>query len=251
MVRIPGHFEARRIRWAQAGDTLSGCFDLTVSLGRPGSGATRDYALLVSALSELPSLEEIPATLRAHLVVSELDWTRIREYLTHLVRSCPEVPDSEARQIFERYFRAASVAATLGTPAATRARRGRVKVTGFDPPWLLANQPGDAWLSFGVSGPGDAVDTELSVSVVTPEALSARASEGAFILCHRATIITPQLDLREVQARISTIVTDECAAPDVATALPLLQRYFRAPWEQALASERTRQLTDIDLPRHS
>jgi len=90
-------------------------------------------------------------------------------------------------------------------------------------------------LSFGVVEGRSLVDTELTVDVVTPAGLQQRAQNERFVLSHRATIIMPAIDLSWVHDHVVRLVEDACAAPDIASAMPLLQRYFRTPWEDSLS----------------
>jgi hypothetical protein len=166
---------------------------------------------------------------RALLAVSDLDRERIRTYLTGLVRACDESTFARAIPIFERYFEHAV--------SVTRPRHpGKVTVRGFDPAWSqgLAHSQ---YMTFGVATRSDAVDTEMSVTAVTPAGLRERAAEGAFVLGHRALIVCTQLDERQLRAHVEHLVAVECAAASVEMAMPRLQRYFRADWEEALVPE--------------
>jgi hypothetical protein len=231
MARERHPFETRRIRWERNELADYASYTLTATVGRPGSSLAREYSVSVSAVSDLLAARELGATSRAHLVVAKLEWDAIREYVSRLVANCPEMPDREAHETFERYFDAHVTSAA--TPRS--GGRSRVEIRGFDPPWFESPRHDAFTMTFGVAERGDPVDTELSVAVVTPTGLAARATEGSYVLCHRATILVPSIDLDWVHRHIAAIVTDECSAPDLAIALPLLQRYFRIPWEVSLS----------------
>jgi hypothetical protein len=204
---------------------------LLVTVGQPGAGIMEEYSLSVTCLSELMSVVNFAATSRAHLVVSEPDWDRVRGYVNALVANCPKVAAREAHELFLRYFEPAG---DCGWEGAARTH-GKVRVRGFDPPWFQSDDRNDLHLSFGVAEGTSLVDTELTVAVVTPAGLQQRAQGERFVLSHRATIIVPEIDLSWVHEHIVRLVEDACAAPDIASAIPLLQRYFRTPWEDSMS----------------
>lgn len=190
-----------------------------------------EYSLSVTCLSDLMSVGNFAATSRAHVVVSGPDWDRVRRYVNALVASCPKVASREAHELFLRYFEPVD---NCGREGAGRTH-GKVRVRGFDPPWFQSVDRNDLHLSFGVVEGRSLVDTELTVDVVTPAGLQQRAQNERFVLSHRATIIMPAIDLSWVHDHVVRLVEDACAAPDIASAMPLLQRYFRTPWEDSLS----------------
>lgn len=230
-------FEVRRIlglprRGEVADETQTYPLELVVVDLEEATLAT--FTLDVSTPAAFPTASR-PTVLseRGRLVVRELDGDRIRNYLRSLVRSCTEPTLHAARPVFARYFVDAEEAAT--PPEANRRRRGILELQGFDPGWEQPTRSGSWYLTFGVAPRHEAVDTELTVSIVTPVTLAAQSSHGAFVLAHRATIVVSELDWALVEAHLRDLVERRCAAPSLEHALASLQRYVRIPWETSLS----------------
>lgn len=218
--------EIRRFRWKQRSACELTSYEVTISIGQPGSRTAQDYTVQVTAVTDLlPSTQGLISD-HAHIIVTHLDWSHIRSYLVQLARNCPQVSEREARDIFLRYFNESPVAHNL-PPG-----RGRLSITGFDPPWH--QQDGSITLTFGVNDKRSGPDAELRVEATTPAALTVRAAGGSLVLCHRATILVERMDLETIKTHIRQRVSS-CSNADLASALPQLQKYFRADWEHSLS----------------
>ncbi len=230
MRRRSNAYEVRRTRWEQRIEGGPDCSRLFLTIGPPGEEPSREFSLAVTTLSGLTNLTgRLVLADRAHIVIPELDHERVRQYVTRTVQNCPALPISEAESMFERYF---DLAGSEPTHEFERRRGGRISVRGFDPPWFQSND--DVTITFGVAEHVTGADTELTVNAVTPRGLLARANAGEFILCHRASMLVAEMDVRAIQRHIVDRVA-RCLGGDLTVALPSLQRYFRVSWETSLS----------------
>jgi hypothetical protein len=84
------------------------------------------------------------------------------------------------------------------------------------------------FLELAIGRADETGEEKFTLTIATPEALVARANDGACILADRAILIVREFNWRAIRSHIEEILK-KCEAPTLHDAIPLLQRYFR--WE--------------------